>query len=155
MQGARPIHEDREEPFAETAQPADLPAEPAYRRAERRFSVDRKAEIQVNCNAALFRGRIVDLSLSGCYVQTIASACLPLNTAVEISFVLNAKAIRIAAISKRSRSRIGMGFLFVDLGEDARRLLKQFIKGLGGNAEDSDAADPACLAYSQGASVAP
>jgi len=114
----------------DASEPTDLQADRSYRREHRRFSVDRKAEFQVVRTAALFRGRIVDLSLSGCYIQTIAATCLPLDSAVEISFVLNAKAIRISALSKRSKSRIGMGFCFVDLSEDARATLEQYIKGL-------------------------
>jgi c-di-GMP-binding flagellar brake protein YcgR len=109
---------------------AEQPAEGGYRREHRRFSVDRKAEIQVISSAALFRGRIVDLSLSGCYIQTIAAACLPPDSAVEISFVLNAKAMRVQALSKRSKSKVGMGFRFVQLSDDERGTLKQYITSI-------------------------
>jgi PilZ domain-containing protein len=140
MSEATPGHEDILQDAAE--QPVEVLDQPMHRRAERRFCVDRKAEIQVNRTAALFRGRIVDLSHSGCYIQTIASTCLPLDTAVEISFVLTGKAVRVSALSKRSKSRVGMGFRFVDLSEETRKLLKQFIKGLAGSAEDVSDGDP-------------
>jgi hypothetical protein len=116
--------------------------------------VDRKAEIMVNCSSALFRGRIVDLSASGCYIQTIASACLALDTVVEISFVLSGKAVRVSARSKRSKSRVGMGFCFFDLSEETKGMLQRHIKSLGVSTEDIDGADPACLIRRQDASAA-
>src|ERR1700722_3411294 len=58
------------------------------RRRDERYAVHGDAEIVVTGGMSMFRGRIVNISTSGCYVQTVAWIRLPAGTSVELVFVV-------------------------------------------------------------------
>ena len=76
-----------------------------------RYEVDAWAEVMVQNGSMLFRGRVLDLSLGGCYVETEARLRLAPGTRVEIVFRLGERVFRCEATSRMLRSR-GAGFLF-------------------------------------------
>jgi hypothetical protein len=100
------------------------------RRAALRFTVDAPASVQVGYNGPMFRGRIVNLSLTGCYIQTVAGTRIPDDTAVEIEFLLMGALLQLSAIFKWSKPRAGMGFRFLAMEKDARMSLEQVLRNL-------------------------
>jgi hypothetical protein len=59
----------------------------------------------------LFRGRVLDVSVGGCYIETEARLRLAPGTPVEMVFRLNDRVFRCDATSRMIRTK-GAGFLF-------------------------------------------
>ena len=86
---------------------------PIERREHMRYAVDGLAEVLVADGTMLFRGRVLDISLAGCYVETQARLRLPPGTLVEMVFRVNGVVFRPLATSRMVRPGEGAGFLFV------------------------------------------
>jgi hypothetical protein len=79
----------------------------------------------------LFRGRVLDVSVGGCYVETEAKLKLAPGTPVEMVFRVDEDVFRCEAISRMVRTR-GAGFLFVNQNARMQRELERLIQELGG-----------------------
>ncbi len=99
-----------------------------YRRDER-YPVNGDAEVVVLGGTSLFRGRIMDISVSGCYIQTLAWVRLRPDTPVEILFAVDGKVVRALAASRFVKSKVGIGFRFVKMNDDMQRKLDELIDG--------------------------
>lgn len=99
------------------------------RRAHRRYAVDAWAEVMVQDGSMLFRGRVLDVSVGGCYVETEARLRLAPGTRVEMVFRLGERVFRCDAISRMLRQR-GAGFLFEGMNAAMRAELKALIDEL-------------------------
>jgi hypothetical protein len=102
----------------------------AERRRDERYAVHGDAEILVTGGMSMFRGRIVNISSSGCYVQTVAWVRLPPRTSVELVFVVKGHAVRARAEACYSESKIGLGLRFVVMEEPMQRRLDTVLGGL-------------------------
>ena len=100
------------------------------RRRHTRYAVDAWAEVMVKDGRMLFRGRVLDLSVGGCYIETEARLRLAPGTPVEMAFRLNDSVFRCDATSRMVRSK-GAGFLFEGMDAKMRRELEQLIEELG------------------------
>jgi hypothetical protein len=119
----------------------------AERRRDERYAVHGDAEILVTGGMSMFRGRIVNISATGCYVQTVAWVRLPPRTSVELVFVVKGHAVRARAEACYSESKIGLGLRFLVMEEPMQRRLDNVLAGLrremmegkvdGGKAEPS------------------
>src|SRR5437868_11788887 len=56
------------------------------RRVHTRYAVDAWAEVLVKDGTMLFRGRVLDVSVGGCYIETEAKLKLAPGTPVEMVF---------------------------------------------------------------------
>src|SRR5271154_4295432 len=81
------------------------------RRQHTRYPVDAWAEVMVKDGTMLFRGRVLDVSAGGCYIETEARLRLAPGTPVEMVFRLNDRVFRCEATRRVVRTR-GAGFLF-------------------------------------------
>jgi PilZ domain-containing protein len=95
------------------------------RRQHTRYAVDAWAEVLVKDGTMLFRGKVLDVSVGGCYIETEARLRLAPGTPVEMVFRVNDRVCRCEATSRTMRKR-GAGFLFEAL--DAR--MRQELEGL-------------------------
>lgn len=109
----------------------EWPADAAERRQHRRFVVDGWAEVLVADGTMLFRGRVQDLSMAGCYIETEARLRLAPGTPVEMVFRLNDIVFRPLATSVAVRPGEGAGFLFLDLNAKMQSNLEMLIAELG------------------------
>ncbi len=100
------------------------------RRQQERFECSGFAEVIVENAPFLFRGRIRDLSLTGCYIESSARLILDRGTTVELRFMLNHEELRLAARVMIIRPRAGAGFEFVDLDPELRSRLASLIHNL-------------------------
>jgi hypothetical protein len=66
----------------------------AEQRDEKRYPALGDAVVFVLGGMSVFRGRVLNLSCSGCCVQTIAWAQLPPETTVEVLLVLEGNVVR-------------------------------------------------------------
>jgi hypothetical protein len=102
------------------------------RRQHTRYAVDAWAEVMVKDGTMLFRGRVLDVSVGGCYIETEARLRLAPGTPVEMVFRVNDKAFRCDATSRMIRTK-GAGFLFSHLDAKLQMELEELIRELVGS----------------------
>jgi hypothetical protein len=108
----------------------EWPADAAERRQHRRFVVDGWAEVLVADGTMLFRGRVLDLSVAGCYIETEARLRLVPGTQVEMVFRVNEMVFRPLATSRAVRPGEGAGFHFLDVDAKMQSNLEMLIAEL-------------------------
>jgi hypothetical protein len=113
---------------AEQAPPP--PRRGADQRRDERYAVHGDAEIFVTGGTSMFRGRILNISASGCYVQTVAWVRPAPGTLVELVFVVKGHVVRVRAEARFSESKIGLGLRFVAMEEQMQRRLDGVLGGL-------------------------
>ncbi len=101
------------------------------RRKHTRYAVDAWAEVLVKDGTMLFRGRVLDISVGGCYIETEARLKLAPGTLVEMVFRVNDTVLHCEAMSRMVRAR-GAGFLFSDMDSKMKWELLRLIGDLGG-----------------------
>jgi hypothetical protein len=99
------------------------------RRKHPRYAVDAWAEVMVKDGRMLFRGRVLDLSAGGCYIETEARLRMAPQTPVEIVFRVNDGVFRCEATSRMIRTK-GAGFLFENLNAESQMELEGIIREL-------------------------
>jgi hypothetical protein len=95
-----------------------------------RFAVDGWAEVVVADGTLLFRGRVLDLSVAGCHIETEARLRLEPGTPVEMGFRVNEIVFRSLATSRAVRPGEGAGFLFLDVNAKMQSNLAMLIAEL-------------------------
>lgn len=99
------------------------------RRKHTRYAVDAWAEVMVADGRMLFRGRVLDVSVGGCYIETEARLRLAPGTPVEVIFRLNDEVFRCDATTRMIRTK-GAGFLFSNLNVKMQMELERLIREL-------------------------
>jgi c-di-GMP-binding flagellar brake protein YcgR len=99
------------------------------RRQHTRYAVDAWAEVMVKDGTMLFRGRVLDVSVGGCYIETEAKLKLAPGTPVEMVFRVNDGVFRCDATTRMVRTR-GAGFLFANKNARMQRELERLIEEL-------------------------
>ena len=99
------------------------------RRKHTRYAVDAWAEVMVKDGRMLFRGRVLDVSIGGCYVETEARLRLAPGTPVEMIFRLNDEVFRCDATTRMIRTK-GAGFLFSNLNAKMQVELERLVREL-------------------------
>jgi len=99
------------------------------RRKHTRYAVDAWAEVMVKDGRMLFRGRVLDVSVGGCYIETEARLRLPPGTPVEVIFRLNDEVFRCDGTTRTIRTK-GAGFLFSNLNAKMQMELERLIREL-------------------------
>jgi hypothetical protein len=100
------------------------------RRQHMRYAIDALVEVLVADGSLLFRGRVLDISVAGCYIETEARLRMRQRTPVEMVFRLKNVMFRIQATSRMVRPGKGAGFLFESLNETMRAELEALIAEL-------------------------
>lgn len=103
------------------------------RREYTRYAVDAWAEVMVKDGTMLFRGRVLDISLGGCYVATEARLRLASGTPVEMIFRMGERVFRCEGSSRMVRPGQGAGFLFGYLEPRVQCELETLIRKLEGD----------------------
>jgi c-di-GMP-binding flagellar brake protein YcgR len=96
------------------------------RRKHTRYAVDAWAEVMVKDGTMLFRGRVLDVSAGGCYVETEARLRLAPGTPVEMVFRVNDQVFQCDATIRMMRTN-GAGFLFSNLDAKVRMELDRLV----------------------------
>jgi hypothetical protein len=90
----------------------ELPAE--EKRRHPRYSCDGSAEVYLPHGGLLFRGRISNLSISGCFIET-AMVNLERGTLVEVYFIANQLQFRVQGNIAEVRHKRGAGISFINV----------------------------------------
>lgn len=98
----------------------------AGRRRYPRYVCEGQAEVFVPHGALLFRGKILDLSLSGCFIETPAID-LERGTHVEVYFVTRQMNIRVAGHIAALRRKRGAGIAFQGLSPRLSRQIGELV----------------------------
>ncbi len=134
--------------FAGAAQAAQqarrpMPEPTGTRRAQQRFHCTGGIEMRRNESAPPVFGNLSDLSLTGCYVETVST--LPVGS--EILFMLRVResVVRGRAQVKTSHHAVGLGLVFTQLGREDQAKLEYILSLLSGSL-DLSTEDPRKLA---------
>lgn len=106
------------------------------RRQHRRYAVEAMAEVLVLDGSLLFRGRVLDISVAGCYIETQARLRMRQRTPVEMVFRVKNAVFRLQATSRMVRPGMGAGFLFSKMNEKMQAELEALIAELSQPTED-------------------
>jgi PilZ domain len=90
------------------------------RRKHERAACDGFAEVVIDGASLMFRGRIKDLSPTGCYIETRARLRLEVGTAAELCFTVNERAFKAVAEVRVIRPGSGVGFEILFLVAESR-----------------------------------
>ncbi len=108
-----------------SSHPANDSAGEDDRRFNPRYECEGSAEIRVPSQGRLVRGRIVNLSLGGCYIET--NAALDAGTRIEIVLRVTGLAFRAAGEVKSVYGSAGVGIQFTGMSAGGRARLKELI----------------------------
>lgn len=95
-------------------------AAPAQRRKEPRYPLDSRAILHLVSIGSKFAGRIINLSLHGCCLQTDEAFPLGIYRRVETEFQLQGVPVRLAGVTQSVHDRRTIGIRF--LGVSPRKL---------------------------------
>lgn len=112
-----------------STQSVSAAAIPQNRRQHSRYRCEGDAEVFVPHGALLFRGKILDLSFSGCFVE-VPALDLERGTPVEVSFSLHQIQFRVAGRIAIMHRRRGAGIAFDALGPRRARQISDLITEL-------------------------
>jgi hypothetical protein len=124
---AEPIHATADQPDPQpdpanansTVDPLEVGiASGVQYRQDTRYEVEGDAEVFVKTGSmgtTLLRGHILDLSSSGCFIQTMARVMIKPGTVVQLIFSVYGSTFRIDATSRFARMRVGVGFRFLEM----------------------------------------
>jgi PilZ domain len=103
---------------------------PGTRRGEQRFHVTGGVELRRNEGAPSIFGNLSDLSLTGCFVETVSA--LPVG--VELLFMLRVRetVVRGRAQVKSSHHAVGVGLVFQHLSKEDQQNLEFIVGSLSG-----------------------
>jgi hypothetical protein len=115
------------------------------RRRHPRFAVDGEAEVMVS-GGMLFRGRIADVSSSGCFIATELYLHMKPGTPVELAFRAGRVTLRMGAMARSVRSGSGAAFAFGAMSDYVKAGLERLICEL--QRQDNNLKENACRAAS-------
>ena len=120
-----------------------MPEPTGTRRAQQRFHCTGGVEMRRSETAPPVFGNLSDLSLTGCYVETVST--LPVGS--EILFMLRVRdsVVRGRAQVKTSNHAVGLGLVFTQLGREDQSKLEYILSLLSGSL-DLSTDDPRKLA---------
>ena len=107
------------------------------RREHKRYAMDAMTEVVVEDGAMLFRGRVLDISVAGCYVETQARLRLETGTKVDMVFNVNGVTFRPAATARMIRPGSGAGFRFSNVNARMQLELEALVGALATAAGDT------------------
>lgn len=110
-----------------------MPEPTGTRRAQQRFHCTGGVEMRRNESAPPVFGNLSDLSLTGCYVETVST--LPVGA--EILFMLRVRdnVVRGRAQVKTSHHAVGLGLVFMHLSKEDEQKLESILAALSGSAD--------------------
>jgi hypothetical protein len=116
------------------------PAHGVERRESERREGERRRYKRYNCNGTAgvrqsnsefgADGRVLDISMSGCYVEMMSP--MRVGTPVHLNINVSGHVLNLSAIVRVSQANMGMGLEFVDLPPSGREKLDQVLAELGG-----------------------
>jgi len=126
----------------ESEPPAHTPATPRDRREQMRHEVDNFATVFLVKIGSALRGRILDLSLSGCRIRTDERFPVGIYTRVEAEFHLEGLPFRLGGVIQAIHDRHTVGIRFLDVSQRKRQQVLELIDEIEGTREEIPADEP-------------
>ncbi|MGZ4841667.1 MAG: PilZ domain-containing protein [Candidatus Angelobacter sp.] len=104
---------------------------PGTRRSQQRFHCTGGVEMRRNEGAPPVFGNLSDLSLTGCYVETVST--LPVGTEILFMLRVRDKVVRGRAQVKTSHHAVGLGLVFLHLSKEDQYKLEYILSLLSGS----------------------
>jgi c-di-GMP-binding flagellar brake protein YcgR len=106
------------------------------RRRYPRARVHLPIEIRTDETAAPWRVSTADVSVCGCYVESMFT--LRVGAKVIMTLWLNEQPIRTTAVVATRHPQFGNGFEFIDMSAEDRLTLAEFFIGMAGQVKQAD-----------------
>jgi hypothetical protein len=106
---------------------------PGTRRSQERFHCTGGVEMRRNEGAPPIFGNLSDISLTGCYVETVSS--LPVGTELLFMLRMRDKVVRGRAQVKTSHHAVGVGLVFQHMSKEDQQTLEFLVGTLTGAQE--------------------
>jgi hypothetical protein len=103
------------------------PAAGNDRRRTPRFRCEGTGEVIVLGGALCFRGKVRDLSVTGCYLTTDVLFTLERGTQVEVALVVNRVHFRVAAGVRASHKVKGVGLEFMNVSPRCAAYIRDLV----------------------------
>lgn len=110
-----------------------MPETSGTRRSQQRFHCTGGVELRRNEGAPPVFGNLSDLSLTGCYVETVST--LPAGTELLFMLRIRETVIRGRAQVKTSHHAVGVGLVFLHMSKEDQQKLEFLIGSLSGTQE--------------------
>ncbi|MGB8129312.1 MAG: PilZ domain-containing protein [Candidatus Angelobacter sp.] len=120
-----------------------MPEPTGTRRAQQRFHCTGGIEMRRSETAPPVFGNLSDLSLTGCYVETVST--LPVGSEILFMLRVRDRVVRGRAQVKTSNHAVGLGLVFTQLGREDQSKLEHILSLLSGSL-DLSTDDPRKLA---------
>jgi PilZ domain len=120
-----------------------MPEPTGTRRAQQRFHCTGGIEMRRNESAPPVFGNLSDLSLTGCYVETVST--LPVGSEILFMLRIRESVVRGRAQVKTSNHAVGLGLIFTQLSREDQGKLEYILSVLSGSL-DLKTDDPKKLA---------
>ena len=104
---------------------------PGTRRSQQRFHCTGGVEMRRNEGAPPVFGNLSDLSLTGCYVETVST--LPVGSEILFMLRVREKVVRGRAQVKTSHHAVGLGLVFTQIGKEDQGKLEYILSLLSGS----------------------
>jgi hypothetical protein len=91
-----------------------------------RYAFRCEAQFCPHGTVANMSGTLSDISLSGCYLETLSP--LPIGTQLDVTFTSNGVVVAIPGIVRVVHPNMGMGVQFSDLSGERAKALEQIIR---------------------------
>jgi hypothetical protein len=114
------------DPAIEGSSTADIPE----RRRLARFSFIATAEVYELRSQIRLAGRCSDLSMGGCYVDTLAP--FPIGSALRVTIQHDSREFRAMAVVAYCHPSMGMGIRFTEMEVESRNILRYWVADLSG-----------------------
>ena len=106
---------------------------PGTRRSQERFHCTGGVEMRRNEGAPPVFGNLSDVSLTGCYVETVSS--MPVGTELLFMLRMRDKVVRGRAQIKTSHHAVGVGLVFQHMSKEDQQTLEFLVGTLAGSQE--------------------
>jgi hypothetical protein len=120
-------HDDQGSQTSPAERPVDHPATARDRRGTPRQQIDTSATLLLVNVGSVLKGRILDLSLSGCRIRTDVRFPVGIFTRVEIEFHLEGLPFRLGGVIQVIHDRNTVGIRFLDLSSRKREQIEDLI----------------------------
>ncbi|HTB98798.1 MAG TPA: PilZ domain-containing protein [Terracidiphilus sp.] len=113
--------------------PRTAPVPTGNLRKESRQQVDSQAVLHLVSMGAELPGRILDLSESGCRIQTLRPLLVGVFRRVEVEFKIEGLPFRLGGVTQAIYDRHNVGIRFLDVSERKREQLRQLMREMAEN----------------------
>jgi hypothetical protein len=120
---------------------ATKPSDSAERRKNKRFAVSVSAELLELQTSTRLNGRVSDLGMGGCYIDTVSP--FPIGAALMVKLVSGNRSVVAKAAVVYAQVGMGMGLLFTDISADEKKNLCAWLNELGGASPQEQYTAPA------------